>query len=254
VVAQGKDGAFRLVTLLGRRDEVVLSSPGDGAGVVALAAAGEGGASPFESIGVDTTWELTLPRGAHAFDFSSIADVRLTIGYSALASDAYRQQVMQSLAGERRASRPFSLRAQFAETWYDLNNPELATTPMSVRFRTRREDFPPNLEGLTIEDVALRLVPSNGESIDMEGVELRYLPHAGGSTIGGRGRSVDGVISSRHASGGGWGALRGLPPVGEWQLTLPDEARARFRGEAGSEPQIADLLFVVSYAGQPLRR
>src|SRR5262249_36019035 len=158
-----------------RRDEVVLSSPGGGAGEVALTAGGDA-ASPFESIGVDTTWELTLPRAAHAFDFSAVVDVRVTIGYSALASDAYRQQVMQSLAGERRASRPFSLRAQFAETWYDLNNPELATAPMSVRFRTRREDFPPNLEALTIEDVALRLVPVNGDSIDASeswGVELR---------------------------------------------------------------------------------
>ena len=120
---------------------------------------------------------------------------------------------------------------------------------MSVRFRTRREDFPPNLQSLTISDIALRVVPSNGESIDIEGVELRYAPHGSSGPISGLGKSVDGVISSRHASGGGWGALRGLPPVGEWQLTLPDDARARFRGD-----QIADLLFVVSYAGQALRR
>jgi hypothetical protein len=251
VIARDKD-AFRLVTLFGDHAEVVLSSQGGGPGEIMLMQSGDLGAAPFAGVGVDTTWELLLSRAAHPFDFSAIADVRLTLGYSALASESYRQQVVQSLGEERRASRPFSLRAQFAETWYDLHNPELTQTPMSVRFRTRREDFPPNLESLTIEDIALRVVPSNGEVIDIERVELRYAPHgaAGPATLlGGLGKSVDGVISSRHASGGGWGALRGLPPVGEWQLTLPDDARARFRGD-----QIADLLFVVSYAGQPLRR
>ncbi len=249
-----ESGAFRTVTLLGGPDEVVLSSPGGGPGEISLMQAGGlGGVSAFDGIGVDTVWQLSLSRAAHSFDHANIVDVRLTIGYSALVSDAYRQQVTQSLAAARRASRPFSLRAQFAESWYDLHNPELAATPMSVTFRTRREDFPPNLEALTIEDVALRVVPTNGESIEIAGVELRYAPHGspagGGGGVGGRGHSVDGVISSRHASGGGWGALRGLPPVGEWQLTLPDEARARFRGD-----QIADLLFVVSYAGNPPRR
>jgi hypothetical protein len=250
VVREG--GAFRTVTILGGPEEVVLSSAGGGPGEVWLAQAGglgAGSAEPFAGIGVDTTWELSLSRAAHPFDFSAIVDVRLSIGYSALASEPYRQQVTQSLAAARRASRPFSLRAQFAESWYDLHNPELAQTPMSVRFRTRREDFPPNLEALTIEDIALRVVPSNGDSVEIEGVELRYAPHGGASGEGGVARSVDGVISSRHGSGGGWGALRGLSPFGEWQLTLPDEARAQFRGD-----QIADLLFVVSYAGQPLRR
>src|SRR5262249_540477 len=160
-------------------------------------------------------------RAAHPFDFTAIVDVRLTLGYSALTSEAYRLKVMQSLSPARRASRPFSLRSQFAESWYDLHNPELAATPMSVPFTPPREAFPPNLEALTIEDVALRVVPVNGEAIEMERVELRYAPAGTGSDVGGHARSVDGVISSRHTSGGGWGALRGLPPVGEWQLTLP---------------------------------
>jgi hypothetical protein len=154
---------------------------------------------------------------------------------------------MQSRATMRRKSRPFSLRAQFAESWYDLHNPELAATPMSVRFRTRREDFPPNLRTLTIEDVALKLVPHNGENIELGHVELRYAPLGATAEVGGRGRPVDGIISSRHGSGDGFRALRGKSPVGEWQLTLPDEARAHLHSD-----RIADLLLVVSYAGEPL--
>ena len=39
---------------------------------------------PFESSGVDSTWELQLPPAANPFDFSSIVDVLFTIEYTAL--------------------------------------------------------------------------------------------------------------------------------------------------------------------------
>jgi hypothetical protein len=224
---------------------VALSTAGGGPGEVALTPHA-GASQPFAGIGVDATWQLEVPKEAHPFDLGTIADVKLTIEYTALPSVAYRLLVLSQLQRPRRASRPFSLRNQFAESWFELHNPEHAATPMSVRFSTRREDFPPNLEALTIEDVALRLVPHNGESVDVEGVRLTYAPSGGGLVaVGSSARSVDGVISSRRASGGSFRALRGLPPVGEWQLTLPEEAKGLIHAD-----QIADVLLVVSYQGQ----
>src|SRR5205823_646651 len=51
-------------------------------------------ANPFESDGVDTTWEFRLPAAGNRFDFDSIADVLMTIDYTALDSDDYGRQVV----------------------------------------------------------------------------------------------------------------------------------------------------------------
>ena len=50
---------------------------------------------PFEGNGVATTWSLNLPPAANPFDFSSITDVMLTIDYTALADDSYRDLVIR---------------------------------------------------------------------------------------------------------------------------------------------------------------
>src|SRR5262249_14614112 len=39
---------------------------------------------PFEGIGVDTVWQFRLPKPANPFDFRTIADLLLTIDYTAL--------------------------------------------------------------------------------------------------------------------------------------------------------------------------
>jgi hypothetical protein len=44
------------------------------------------------------------------------------------------------------AERGFSFRHDFADAWYDLVNPALSPTPMTVRFRTTADDFPANPE------------------------------------------------------------------------------------------------------------
>jgi hypothetical protein len=82
-----------------------------------------------------------MPKAANQFDYSTIADVLVTIEYTALHSFDYRQQVIQTLNPNLSADRPFSFRNQFADQWYDLHNPEQTKTPMTVRFQTVREDF-----------------------------------------------------------------------------------------------------------------
>jgi hypothetical protein len=48
-----------------------------------------------------------------------------------------------------------------ADQWYDLHNLEQTETPMAVRFKTIREDFPPNLDKLRKQHVALYFARAN---------------------------------------------------------------------------------------------
>ena len=79
----------------------------------------------------------------------------ITIEYTALNSFHYRQQALQTLEPTVSGDRPFSFRNELADQWYDLHNPDQAATPLTVRFTTVREDFPPNLNDLRLEHVIL---------------------------------------------------------------------------------------------------
>ena len=87
------------------------------------------------------SWEFSMPKAANLFDYLTIADVVMTLEYSALQSADYRQQVIQSFKPKLTADYPLSFRSQFPDQWYDLHNPEQSATPMTVRFATQRRGF-----------------------------------------------------------------------------------------------------------------
>lgn len=96
-----------------------------------------------------------------AFGYTTIADVLLAIDYTALDSADYREQVIRQLDRSVSADRAYSFRQQFADAWYDLNNPDPTATRFTVQFQTTPQDFPPNLQNLTIGPVLLYFVPSD---------------------------------------------------------------------------------------------
>ena len=207
---------------------------------------------PFETIGVDTIWELRMPKAANLFDYSTIADVLLTIEYTALDSVTYRQQVIQMLNPSMSADRPFSIRNQFADQWYDLHNPDQTATPMTVRFTTRRADFPPNLDDLTIQQVVLYFARVDGQAFEVPVEQFHFTDQRTGSRVPEEGKasgaeSLDGIISTRRGNAPNWTAVLGKNPVGEWELVLPntEEVKHHFKNE-----EIEDILFVITYAGQ----
>jgi hypothetical protein len=112
-------------TLVVRRDPelVALTSPTNATGLFELDAQSDM-LLPFEAMGVDTSWELQMPKAANPFDYRTIADVLITIEYTALHSFEYRQQVIQTLDPKISADRPISLRRQFPDQWYRLHNPD----------------------------------------------------------------------------------------------------------------------------------
>jgi len=55
---------------------------------------------PFEGSGVATDWTFELPKAANRFEYGTIADVLLTMDYTALFSQDYRSEVVERLGTE----------------------------------------------------------------------------------------------------------------------------------------------------------
>jgi hypothetical protein len=198
---------------------------------------------PFEGMGVDTAWELQLPKAANSFDYETISDVLITVEYTALHSFDYQQQVIRSLKPEVSGDRAFSLRDQFPDVWYSLHNPDQSNQPMVVNLRLDRADFPPNLINPKIQQITLYAIPTQTAPIHFT-LERLQLKQGNEVITGGTTTAVEGVITTRRPNVS-WSMLRGKSPAGEWQLVLSDtnEMRSLFQQE-----KIQDILLVITYS------
>ena len=198
-------GADSYQSIVIRRDpeEVALTSPVGATGLIEMTPQSESMLLPFEGTGVESTWELRMEKASNLFDYRTIGDVLLTIEYTALSSSVYRAQVIQLLGNTVIAERPYSVRDQFPDAWYDLHNPDQTLTPLTVRFSSLLQDFPPNIADIRIQQVVLYFVRATGADFEI-GVTLRFRPSATQGTFGGAASSLDGVISTRRGNAGSW--------------------------------------------------
>jgi hypothetical protein len=253
-VTVGNDDAFTGVVVRRAPQEVALSSPINAAGVFQLDPQ-QGLLLPFQGLGVDGSWEFRMPKAANPIDYNTIADVLITIDYTALDSPDYRQQVTQRLRRSFSADRGYSFRQQFADAWYELNNPDQSPSPMQVQFSITRQDFPPHLEdgSLSIEQVLLQFVPKNGASFQIAVKDLQFTPEESQAPVDGGGAGpTAGTFSTRRGNAADWTALIGKPPFGQWQLTLPDDTPTdpQVPRNLIKNGQITDILFVITYSGE----
>jgi hypothetical protein len=119
---------------------------------------------------------------------------------------------------------------------------------MSVRFKTARGDFLPNIDDLKTQHLVLYLAPMNGQPVELQGARLLFKKEGDQTPVGGSADSIDGVISTRRANGSNWLPITGNnPPIGAWELALPtdDTTKNLFRNEA-----MEDILFVITYSGR----
>lgn len=267
------DGVFREVTVRRDPERVALSSPYAATGIFQLETEGGTRYLPFEGGGVATGWMLEMPRASNPFSFGSIADVFVTIEYTALHSDVYRAQVTSRLDPSLEAARPLSLRDDFADAWYDVLNAELlpATPPplvapspgrplptrswrdgddVVIEVGVERTDFPPNVSDLKLRHAALYAVAVEGRPVNAS-VSVGFIPYAlvGSGTFGNTpssgvaasfsGPFLNRVLSSRLHS---W-APGGSSPVGVWRFRFDPQAQAVLRDD------LEDLLLVISYHG-----
>jgi hypothetical protein len=238
---------FQKVNVKRDPELVALSSPRDATGLFELKQQSEM-LLPFEGLGVDTSWEFRLPKPANQFDYSTITDVLITVDYTALNDTNYRQQVLPTLSSKLSADRPFSFCHEFADAWYDLHNPDQTKKPMVVTFKTRKEDFPPNLERLKIDHVVLYFSRVSGKKFEFEAT-LEFTERRATSSNSGKATSIDGVISTRRGNASSWrtAMIGNKSPFGEWKLSLSntEEIRNRFK----KDEQVKDILFVITYSG-----
>jgi Tc toxin complex TcA C-terminal TcB-binding domain/Bacterial Ig domain len=232
-----------------RRDPelIAFTSPSNATGLIDLEPE-TGMLLPFESMGVDTNWELQLPKAANPFDYRSISDVLFTVEYTALQDFSYRQQVIRQLEDTVSAERVFSLRDNFADQWYALHNPEQESTPMTINFSLASRDFPPNVAELRIQQALLAVARAEGRMFEIESAQLMFTPQGQTVPVGGAvNGSTDGLISTRRGNASAWIPLIGKSPLGAWEITLPNTEvmRNRFENE-----EIDDLLLVLTYSGR----
>ena len=237
---------FQIAVVNHGPQSVAVSSPRDATGLFELQQQPDM-LLPFEGLGVATNWEFRMPKAANLFDYRTIADVLITIDYTALNSFDYYQQIIQTLKPTLSIERPFSFRHQFADQWYDLHNPDQTATPMTVRFKTVSDDFPPNLENLKIQQLVLYFARADGKSFEVPVSHLHLREQGAPGAIGGGASSTNGIISTLTGNAGSWTAMIGKAPFGEWELALPNtvEMRNRFKNE-----QVEDMLFVITFSGR----
>jgi len=229
-------------------ETIAFTSPLNATGLFELEPEGEL-LLPFEGMGVDTVWELQLPKAANPFDYRAIADVLLTIEYTALSSPVYRQQVIKRLDQMISGERLLSMRYQFVDAWYELNNADAIKDPqrrMVATLSTRREDFPRHVEDLSIQHVALHVARRDGFVEEFNIEELQFTPLGETASFGGGATTVEGSVSTRRPNGVAWLGMQGKSPVGKWELRLPNTNLVRSWFKQGL---IEDLALVISFGG-----
>jgi hypothetical protein len=257
----GRD-LFREVVIQRGPESISLTSPINATGLFELDAQPEL-LVPFEGIGIDAQWVFDMPKAANPFNYDTIADVFLTIEYTALHSYDYQQQVLERLDSRNMGDRAFSFRHDLPDLWYDLNNPELkkAEEQMIVSFETKRDHFPPNLDDLKVTQVAMYFAHTGSQFEKIEVESLTYTPEDDEiqrpkEPVGAKMKAIsdsNGIISTRR---GAWGPLN-LPVsvTGRWWIKFPndDATRKRFgepKDKKDKKDKIEDIIFMITYAGR----
>jgi hypothetical protein len=237
---------FQAITLQREPETIALTAPINANGLFQLEPEGAL-LRPFEGMGVDTVWQLNLPKAANPFDYRTIADVVLTIDYTALDDTNYREQVIRSLDRSFSGDRTFSIRNDFPDAWFDLNNPDTVdpSRRMKLTLPITRDDLPPHLIGLTVAQLTLFALRSDGFTGELT---IPALIHSAGgsSTRADSAATVNGVLSTRRPGGAAWAVFQDGPVVGDWELQLVDSEEVLSWFTNG---QIEDLALVVTLAG-----
>ena len=204
---------------------------------------------PFEGMGVDTVWQLEMPKAANPFDYRTdrrrAAHARVHRPGRAASTGS---RWSGPWTGGSAATAAFSVRDDFPDTWYALNNPDTVEDPaqrMRAVLPLTRGDFPPNVDGLSVAQLTLFAVRADGFTVELNVTALRHT--VGGQTSeAGPVSTVDGIVGTRRSGGTPWIALTGANPTGQWELQFEDTPAVRSWFTGG---QIRDLVLVMTLVG-----
>lgn len=201
---------------------------------------------PFEGMGIESNWELRMPKAANPIDYAQLADVIISFDYTALDSDDYRTQVLRTLDTETRAQLTLSLARDVPDAFYSLINSG-PTDALTAAFPVDTTYLPPNLTSPRLEGVAVYFVTTSTltDEIEIAGLDLTV----GTTTINVGPTKTQGWIASTNSIAS-WSVnlLSHSPPAspaGNWTLTLQDSPAIHNALEAG---EITDIVLSLSYA------
>lgn len=141
---QPKGGALRLNWRSGQ--QIVLSRGIDDNGTI-VDAPSDDRYLPFEGTGAISSWHLELPLGSNRIDFSTIADVVITLRYSALAGGATLQKaVVGALSTKFAGQASVALQQRYPDAWARFLNPGMGP-PQAITFTVGPDWLPANLTG-----------------------------------------------------------------------------------------------------------
>jgi hypothetical protein len=240
-------GPFDTATMRREPESIAFTSAIDATGLFALEPE-SAMLLPFEGMGVDTVWQLGLPRAANPFDYRSIADVLLTLEYTALNSSDYRETVIRSLGTGFSGDRSFSVRNQFPDVWYELNNPQTLDPQRRMRaiLPLTADDFPPYVADLAVGQLTLFVVRDDTLVDELTLPSCRHVTPGQQTIEAGSVSTVDGIVGTRRPGGAPWQKFIGTEPPGSWELQLEDSLQTR---HWFAEGLIEDLVLAFTLTG-----
>jgi Tc toxin complex TcA C-terminal TcB-binding domain len=125
---------------------------------------------PFEGAGAISTWNLELLGTPRSFDYETIADVVLTIRYTARPSgsgDVARATAMDWLKAN--AARVFSMRHEFATEWAAFKGTTTANGgKATLKFSLSKQHFPYRMESISEKAKQMHLFFAGDATGDVE--------------------------------------------------------------------------------------
>lgn len=182
-------------------DTVALTSANNATGLFELTPIGQQSEflNPFEGMGIESRWEFKMPKFSNRLDYNNIADVLLTVEYTALDSFQYRNEVLQDLQNEISFNRGFSYKNNFPDQWYELAQVEPGTGNFSVTVDLKREFFPQGIDELQLDgNVVLYFVRANDFK---EEVEVASFGIEDGAAVITEQETVEGKVTANITNG-----------------------------------------------------
>jgi hypothetical protein len=138
-------------------DSVALTSANSASGVFDMQPVQSDMLNPFEGMGIESRWEFKMPQFSNRCDFDNIADVLITVDYTALDNFVYRTQVLQDLDDTISFSRGFSFKNHFPDQWFELGEAEAGPDTFEVTVQLTRDFYPQGIQDLTLSGTPISL-------------------------------------------------------------------------------------------------
>jgi hypothetical protein len=220
-------------------DSVALTSTTNASGLFEMQPMAGELLNPFEGMGVESRWEFKLPQFTNRFDFNNIADVLITVNYTAIDSYLYRYQILQELDNKLTFNRAFSFRNDFPDQWFELSEAEAGNTPFGVIFEFKRDMFPQGVVDLKLNkstNILFYFVRKDGYVKEISLLDLSLYTAQSGTNYSG-GDTIDGKFDASQLMN-----TLGSSPVMKLRLLFANliENRKMF-----SDGSIQDILVIV---------